>query len=143
MEEKDDLLPVSKDCLQQGMKTEEVKKCSVQSNDISFNVVAHSGLIEEAFSGHCHDRFQLGFFSVFLHTHCFYMLQGSNLHSLAPLSNTQEVAHVVVAGKTVASCCYLFRLTRWMLLQTPSPPLKHSAKSSHFPLNHQTGPMLS
>lgn len=35
------------------------KKCSVQPNDISFNIVAHSGL-KEAFSGHCYDRFQLG-----------------------------------------------------------------------------------
>lgn len=43
----------------------------------------------------------------------------------------------------VQKSAYLFRLTCWMLLQTPSPPLKHSAKSSHFPLNHQTGPMLS
>lgn len=41
------------------------KKCSMQPNDISFNIVAHSGLIEEAFSGHCYDRFQLGLSQLF------------------------------------------------------------------------------
>lgn len=36
------------------------KKCLVQPNSISFTIVAHSVLMEEAFSGHCSDRFQLG-----------------------------------------------------------------------------------
>lgn len=46
-------LPVSKDCLQGGTKTQEQKeKCPVQPNYISFNIAAHSGLMEETFSGH-------------------------------------------------------------------------------------------
>lgn len=38
----DNLLPVSKDCLQQGTKTQEEEKTySVQPNDVSVNIVAH------------------------------------------------------------------------------------------------------
>lgn len=33
---------------------------NLRSQDISFNIVAHCGLTERAFSGHYHDRFQLG-----------------------------------------------------------------------------------
>lgn len=70
---KDDLLPVSEDCLQQGTKTQKRKRrrrkkvfCAAK---ISFNIVAHSGLIEEAFSGHCYGTLQLGLF--LLHSFCF------------------------------------------------------------------------
>lgn len=71
---------------------------------ISFNIVAHSGLIEEAFSGHCYGRLKLGYF--LLHSFCFSthtvvfsMRQDSNLHSLVLLSNTREVARFVVREK--------------------------------------------
>ncbi|KAF0031524.1 hypothetical protein F2P81_016079 [Scophthalmus maximus] len=46
------------------------EQCAVQPNKISFRTVAHCGLIEEALSGHCYDRFRLGFSSqLFFYTH--------------------------------------------------------------------------
>lgn len=93
--------------------------------------------------------FILSAVSVFLHTLAVFLcFRVPTCPSLVLLSNTREVCSFHSLRKKTASCCtkvfaYLFRLIRWMLLQTPSPPPKHSAKSSHFPLNHQTGPMLS
>lgn len=52
---KDDLLPVSKDCFQQGLKKIYMNIYSAQPKDLE----AHSVLTEEAFSGHRHGRFQL------------------------------------------------------------------------------------
>lgn len=86
------------------------KEYSVQPN---VNIVAHSGLTEEAFSGHCYDRFQIGLSSqlfLFFYTlTCFYMLQASDMHSLVLLSNIQEVAHFTAGRgekkKRNASCC--------------------------------------
>lgn len=144
IEEKDDLLPVSKDCLQQGATPEEEEKeeedvlCS--QNTISFNIVAHSGLIEEVFSGQVY----LLFFYTLTVRLCF------RVPTCTPQSYWaihQRLLVFILRGNkwlhVVQRFAYLFRLTCWMLLQTPSPPLKHSAKSSHLPLNHQAGPMLS
>lgn len=120
---------------------------------ISFNIVAHSGLIEEAFSGHCYGRLKLGYF--LLHSFCFsthtvVFFNALGFQPALPCSTEQYARGCSFRSQRKrenASCvqrfAYLFRLTWWMLLQTPSRPPEHSAKSSHFPLNHQTGPMLS
>lgn len=90
-------LPLSKDCLQHWTKIEkQKKKCLVQPNSISFTIVAHSVLMEEAFSGHCSDRFQLGlssqlflfFYTRWLFFRCFRV---PTCPSLVLLSNTREV----------------------------------------------------
>lgn len=60
------------------------KRC-VHPNDISFNNVAHSRQIQEAFSGHCYDSFELGFsFSTFT---VFIYFRAPDLHSLLILSH--------------------------------------------------------
>lgn len=60
------------------LKKKKKKDVPRSQTTFPFNIVAHSGLIEEAFSGHCYHRFPAWFIfsavSVFLHTHCFYML---------------------------------------------------------------------
>lgn len=133
-------------------KEEEEEDFLCSQTDISFNIVAHCGLIEEAFSGQTTARLISTTVSVFLHTHCYFFIyalwfkpalpcfteqytRGCSYHSLKKREEKN--------ASRVQRFAYLFRITRWMLLQTPSRPLKHSARSSHFPLNHQTGPMLS
>lgn len=88
----------------------EKRKRSVQPNDISFNIVAHSGLIEEAFSGHCNDRFQAWFyllncfhfstFSLFL-----YALGFQPALPISPEQYARGCSSHSQRGEKKASCC--------------------------------------
>lgn len=114
------MLPASKDYLLKGTENPE-------KNNISFNIVAHSGLITK----HSQDIATTGY-SLFdllccywfsYHTH-FLFQHALGIQSALPFPTAlrTNVAHFLARAKRNVSCvqmfAYLFRLTCWMLLKT-------------------------
>lgn len=96
-------------CLQRLLRRRNRQNCSVQPNNISFNIVADSEQIKEALSGQVSSSVSLlSCLLFFFYTlTVFYMLLGlqSALHS-SPEQCTKRVAHFMFRGKNKnASCC--------------------------------------
>lgn len=157
--EKDDLLPVSKDCSQQGKKTE--KKKTEGEKHFLYHCSSSRTLTEEASlrtttqrrqhnNNNNNNRFWL-VLPVFFSTLSLF-LYALGLHSVvAGISSAprwreknRKMLHVVQKKKRKRTLPIYFRWTCWMLPRTPSPsPSTRLKRSLFLLLNHQTGPTLS